>query len=166
MSFSTAGALTAGLFPGDQRRNALAIAILFGSGGGLGIILAGASIPLLLDAYGSSYWTVGWILIGVFSLMFMPLSLWSARKLYVKPSTQTENAPLAVRRMLPELIGYAGFGLGYIVYLTFLSVWMTEQDASARFIALVWVLLGVCICFSRLSGGPSSHATQQACHSQ
>ena len=36
MSFSTAGTLTAGLFRGDPRRNALAIAILYGSGGGLG----------------------------------------------------------------------------------------------------------------------------------
>ncbi len=31
MSFSTAGVLTARLFPGDARRNALAIAILFGA---------------------------------------------------------------------------------------------------------------------------------------
>jgi len=44
MSFSTAGALAAGLFHGDSRRNALAIAILFGSGGGLGIVLAGRQV--------------------------------------------------------------------------------------------------------------------------
>ena len=50
--------------------------------------------------------------------------------------------------MLPECAGYAGFGLGYIIYLTFLSAWMTEQGASAQFIALVWVLLGLCICLS------------------
>ena len=52
--------------------------------------------------------------------------------------------------MLPEMIGYAGFGLGDIVYLTFLSAWMTEQAASAGFIALVWVILGLCICVSPL----------------
>jgi hypothetical protein len=34
LSFSTAGTLAAGLFKGDVRRNALAIAILFGTGGG------------------------------------------------------------------------------------------------------------------------------------
>ncbi|HSG54193.1 MAG TPA: YbfB/YjiJ family MFS transporter, partial [Paracoccaceae bacterium] len=54
MSFSTAGALAAGLFQGDPRRNALAIAILFGSGGGLGIVLAGAALPLMLDAWGAA----------------------------------------------------------------------------------------------------------------
>lgn len=148
MSFSTAGALTAGLFPGDARRNALAIAVLFGSGGGLGIVLAGATLPLMLDHFGSAYWTLGWIVIGVASLLFMPLSLWSAKQLYFKPARHTEHAPLAVRRMLPELVGYAGFGLGYIVYLTFLSAWMTEQNAGAGLIAIVWVLLGICICVS------------------
>lgn len=148
MSFSTAGALTAGLFPGDARRNALAIAVLFGSGGGLGIVLAGATLPLMLDHFGSAYWTLGWIVIGVASLLFMPLSLWSAKQLYFKPARYTEHAPLAVRRMLPELVGYAGFGLGYIVYLTFLSAWMTEQNAGAGLIAIVWVLLGICICVS------------------
>ena len=48
MSFSTAGALTAGLFINEPKKNALAIAILFGSGGGLGIVLTGASLPLSL----------------------------------------------------------------------------------------------------------------------
>ena len=52
MSFSTAGVLAAGLFHGDPRRNALAIAILFGSGGGLGIVLAGAALPLMLHTWG------------------------------------------------------------------------------------------------------------------
>jgi hypothetical protein len=56
--------------------------------------------------------------------------------------------------MLPELAGYAGFGLGYIVYLTFLSAWMTEQQASAPFIALVWVVLGCSICVSPLVWRP------------
>lgn len=46
------------------------------------------------------------------------------------------------------MAGYAGFGLGYIVYLTFLSAWMTEQNSTAGFIALVWVILGVCISLS------------------
>ncbi len=56
--------------------------------------------------------------------------------------------------MLPEILGYMGFGLGYIVYLTFLSAWMTEQAASASFIALVWVVLGLAICVSPLVWQP------------
>lgn len=148
MSFSTAGALTAGLFAGDARRNALAIAILFGTGGGLGIVLAGIALPLMLDAYGPASWTLGWILIGLASLSFLPLSLWAAVQLRTPVQSQADIAPLPIRRMIPEFAGYAGFGLGYIVYLTFLSAWMTEQAASAGFIASVWALLGTCICVS------------------
>jgi MFS family permease len=150
MSFSTAGALAAGLFQGDTRRNALAIAILFGTGGGLGIVLAGAVLPLMLQARGAASWPLGWVLIGGASLCCVPLSLWAA--LQLRTPTQggqaADTTPLPLRRMLPEMAGYAGFGLGYIVYLTFLSAWMTEQRASAGFIALVWVVLGTSICLS------------------
>ena len=154
MSFSTAGALAAGLFQGDPRRNALAIAILFGSGGGLGIVLAGAALPLMLDAWGPASWPMGWIVIGAMSLSFVPLGLWAAFQLRAPVQREGRPVPLPVRRMLPELAGYAGFGLGYIVYLTFLSAWMTEQQASAPFIALVWVVLGVSICLSPLVWRP------------
>ncbi len=150
MSFSTAGALAAGLFQLDPRRNALAIAILFGTGGGLGIVLAGAVLPLMLQAWGPASWPMGWIVIGAISLCCLPLSLWAAAQLHAPAQAQQQAAatPLPLRRMLPELAGYAGFGLGYIVYLTFLSAWMTEQRASAGFIALVWVVLGTSICLS------------------
>lgn len=150
MSFSTAGTLAAGLFQGDTRRNALAIAILFGTGGGLGIVLAGAVLPLMLQARGAASWPLGWVLIGGASLCCVPLSLWAALQLRTpaQGSQATDHTPLPLRRMLPEMAGYAGFGLGYIVYLTFLSAWMTEQRASAGFIALVWVVLGTSICLS------------------
>ena len=154
MSFSTAGALTAGLFRDDPRRNALAIAILFGSGGGLGIVLAGAALPLMLGAFGNGVWLWGWIVIGGLSLSFLPLGLWSAFQLHTPPQKGAASAPLPLRAMLPELCGYAGFGLGYIVYLTFLSAWMTEQAATPGFIALVWVVLGLCISISPLIWRP------------
>lgn len=150
MSFSTAGVLAAGLFQGDARRNALAIAILFGTGGGLGIVLAGAALPLMLQARGAASWPLGWVVIGGASLCCVPLSLWSAAQLHVPAQSRqpADATPLPLRRMLPEMAAYAGFGLGYIVYLTFLSAWMTEQRASAGFIALVWVVLGTSICLS------------------
>jgi predicted MFS family arabinose efflux permease len=149
MSFATAGALAAGLFPGDARRNALAIAILFGTGGGLGIVLAGVALPLMIDHWGTGSWPLGWVVIGIVSLCCVPLSLWSASALHVPAHTGQSAAPaLPVRRMLPQMAGYAGFGLGYIVYLTFLSAWMTEQRAGAGFIAVVWAVLGISICLS------------------
>lgn len=154
MSFSTAGALTAGLFRDDPRRNALAIAILFGSGGGLGIVLSGVALPLMIDVYGPSVWPIGWIVIGIVSLSFLPLGLWAALQLRPPAQSLAVATRLPLRRMLPEMAGYAGFGMGYIIYLTFLSAWMTEQSAGAGFIALVWVILGLCICLAPLVWRP------------
>ena len=148
MSFSTASVLTARLFPGDARRNALAIAILFGAGGGLGIILAGASLPMMLEIWGDSSWRFGWYVIGVLSVLALPLGLWAARVLHVPAQRNTAAGGLRLRPIWRELAGYAGFAMGYIVYLTFLSAWMTDQQASAPLIAGVWVMLGVALILS------------------
>jgi len=154
MSFSTAGVLVAGLFKDSPRHNALAIAILFGTGGGVGIVLAGAALPGMLDHYGNSSWPMAWVAVGAVSVSFLPLSLWAAAQLSVPVQIQSKAPALPIRRMLAQMAGYAGFGLGYIVYLTFLSAWMTEQSASAGFISAVWVLLGLCICISPLVWRP------------
>lgn len=149
-TFTTAGTLAAGLFPGDARRSALAIAILFGVGGGLGVMLTGGSLPLMLDTWGPASWPEGWLAIGTVSLCALPLSLWAASRLHVpaQHAGQAKSTPVPVGQMLPVMACYACFGGGYFVYLTFLSAWMTEQRASAGFIALVWVVLGTCICLS------------------
>ena len=154
MSFSTAGVLVAGLFKDSPRHNALAIAILFGTGGGVGIVLAGAALPGMLDHYGNSSWPMAWVAVGAVSVSFLPLSLWAAAQLNVPVQIQSKAPALPIRRILAQMAGYAGFGLGYIVYLTFLSAWMTEQSASAGFISAVWVLLGLCICISPLVWRP------------
>ena len=154
MSFSTAGVLVAGLFKDSPRHNALAIAILFGTGGGVGIVLAGAALPGMLDHYGNSSWPMAWVAVGAVSVSFLPLSLWAAAQLSVPVQIQSKAPALPIRRMLAQMAGYAGFGLGYIVYLTFLSAWMTEQSASTGFISAVWVLLGLCICISPLVWRP------------
>jgi len=150
LSFSTAGALAARLFADDPKRNALAIAILFGSGGGTAIILIGATLPTMLSLWGDASWPWAWVITGGLSLACLPLGLWAARVTRTARPPVTTPTALPLRRMLPELAGYAGFGLGYIVYLTFLSAWMAEQSASTLQVVLVWVLLGACITVSPL----------------
>lgn len=145
MSFSTAGALTTFLFPNDPRRTALAIALLFGSGGGVGIILAGAGLPLFLAQAGPQAWPWAWVLIGLTSLSFVPLGIWAARQLRASAPALKGLPVLPYGKMLGEFAGYAGFGLGYIVYLTFLGAWMVEAGASPMLAAGVWVLVGTSI---------------------
>lgn len=150
LSFATAGALTARLFADNPRHNALGIAILFGSGGGMAIVLSGAVLPLLLDRMGDAAWPWAWVVVGGLSLACVPLGLWAAHVAQPAAAPDGGAARLPILRMLPEIAGYAAFGLGYIVYLTFLSAWMVERQAGVLQVALVWVLLGSCISVSPL----------------
>ncbi len=148
LSFSTAGTLAARLFPDNPKHNALGIAILFGSGGGAAIVLAGATLPPMLAVQGDAAWPWAWVIVGGLSALCLPMGLWAARASHAPAPARAGAQPLPLRRMAPELAGYAGFGLGYIVYLTFLSAWMKEQSASPLQVALVWVLVGTCITLS------------------
>ena len=150
LSFSTAGTLAARLFADNPRHNALGIAILFGSGGGGAIVLAGATLPPMLALHGDAAWPWAWVIVGTMSALCLPLGLWAARAAPAPAPTRVGAVPLPLRRMLPELAGYAGFGLGYIVYLTFLSAWMAEQSASPVKVALIWILVGTSITLSPL----------------
>lgn len=148
LSFSTSGVLAARLFQSDPKRNALAIALLFGTGGGMGIMLAGAAVPPMLQLYGITSWPWAWTIIGLTSLTFLPLGLWAAEQL--RPPTQAAPAKLRLplRRMIPELCGYGAFGFGYIVYFTFLGAWMKGQETGPWLTSTVWVLLGICLSLS------------------
>lgn len=150
LSFSTAGALAAGLWPGDARKNAMGIAILFGTGGGSAIWLAGATIPPWLAVQGPGAWPWAWVGVGALSLACVVPGLWAARAVQVGAGAPPPGPPrpLPWRAMLPELVGYASFGLGYFVYLTFLSALMVARGAGAGQIVLVWVTLGAAIALS------------------
>ena len=104
-------------------------------------MLAGAVLPLMIDTWGNGSWPRAWTLVGIACFAMLPLSYWAAHS--VRPPRQAvRSAPrLPLMRMAGEIGGYACFGLGYIVYFTFLSAWMTEQGASATAIAAAWVTM-------------------------
>ena len=131
--------------------NALSIAILFGTGGGLGIVISGGIIPLLIDFYGNSVWPMlghHWR----FVCIICPVGLWSVCKLPRSNLVGKDKQKIPFRSMYAIFTGYASFGLGYIVYLTFISAWMVSQQLSALSITSVWVILGLCICISPFFG--------------
>ncbi len=148
ISFSTAGALASTLFQHDHKMNALSIAILFGTGGGLGIVIAGGIIPLLIDFYGNSSWPMCWIIIGILCILFCPVGLWSVSRLPRQDPVGRDTQKIPFGSMFSIFAGYASFGLGYIVYLTFITAWMVSQKLSALSITSVWVVIGLCICIS------------------
>lgn len=142
--FVAGSALAATLFRADPTRNALAIALYFG-GGGLGQLISGAALPLILEAMGNTVWPSTWLLLAAGSAVaFLPAWL-AARAQKAEGGAAPAGAAgaLPYARMLPALGGYFLFGLGYLIYLTFLVAWMRGEGASAALVAGVWSLMGV-----------------------
>lgn len=137
--FITAGALAASLST-DPRKSATAIALTFG-GGGLALVLSGATLPGWFAAQGPASWPVTWIALGVVSFAMLPLGIWTAQRVEAVPLTLT-RAPLPIRPLAPVLVAYFMFATGYIVYLTFLVAWMRVQGASPALISVTWVIVG------------------------
>lgn len=147
-AFIAGGALSAALFTDDPKRNALSITIYFGIGGGFGMVLSGAVLPVLFDRFGASAWPTAWMLLGGVSLVFCPLCVWASESLRPPIKEPTHRAPLPVVRMWAELVGYLCFGLGYIVYITFIVAFMHKQAVGTAVVSLVWIVIGIGIMLS------------------
>ncbi len=148
VAFITGGALSASLFQEDRKLNALSITVYFGIGGGLGMVLSGAVLPSLFDIVGPSAWPTAWILLGGASLLFCPLCIWASESLRPPVRGVTARPSLPVSRMWAEIAGYLCFGLGYIVYVTFVVALMQKQSAGPLTVSLVWVVIGLGIMLS------------------
>lgn len=141
--FVSGGAMAAMLFRDTSGRNALAISIYFG-GGGIGMIMSGAVLPVLLERSGAAAWPSAWLyLSGLAALAVLP-AVAAARA-----SPQPAGSPRGSVERLPlgsvslATTGYFLFAVGYIVYLTFLVALMREYAASASLVTVSWTLLGL-----------------------
>jgi len=147
--FITGGALAASLFRDDAQKSALAVAVYFG-GGGLGMLLTGLSIPLLLEWIGPQAWPTAWVLIGICTALTLWPSIWAAGSVEPPAQAAMDNADdsLQPARIVPALLGYFAFGLGYFVYMTFLVAWMREQGEGVWLVVVTWSVLGVMVMVS------------------
>jgi predicted MFS family arabinose efflux permease len=144
--FITGGALAALIFREDPRKSALAVAVYFG-GGGLGMLMTGISIPLLLEWVGPQAWTSAWIILGICTALMLWPSI-AAAKAVAAPAAAGEHEHrqgLQIAGILPALLGYFAFGLGYFVYMTFLVAWMREQGEGVWLVVVTWSLLGIMV---------------------
>ena len=141
--FIAGGTLAAGLFKGAPGKNAFAIGLYFG-GGGLGQLASGAVTPVALAAMGPQIWPEAWLALGLASgVAFLPSWL-AASKLSGDGASPAVGrpGPLPYVSMIPALAGYFLFGLGYLIYLTFLVAWMRDEGLGPELVALVWSLMG------------------------
>jgi predicted MFS family arabinose efflux permease len=111
---------------------------IFFAGAGLGIAVSGASIPAL-----GSDWRVGWVGLGVAAGVAALVS-WTAARTDGDAPTPTAGTA----RVLPlwwVAVPYVLFAVGYISYITFLSAYLAERQASVAQVTLVWTAMGLAV---------------------
>jgi MFS family permease len=74
--------------------------------------------------------------------LLMVLASRAASQRIEEPAHAHGRPDWLLRPLLPAFLAYIGFGLGYIVYMTFIIAWLKALGASAADSAAVWILLG------------------------
>lgn len=144
--FIAGGAMASQLFRDDPHRNALAIAVYFG-GGGLGLFVSGLLVPNLLERWGDAAWPLAWLVLGIVAAVAVVPCALAAQAIGPGPrmAEGSRPVPLPALRMAPLLAGYFLFGVGYVVYMTFLVAWMRSNGASTLLVSTTWALLGLAV---------------------
>ena len=142
--FSCGGALVAAHYSSDAKKAGSAIAIFF-AGGGLGIALSGLAVFPVLS--GGMSWSTAWLVLGAVAAALAVLPLKAALKI---DSAQSKLAaePFPWPRYSVITLAYFLFGVGYIVYLTFVIAWLKEMRLGALLSTSLWVLMGIAVMFS------------------
>ena len=145
--FIAGGAIASAIFVRDRARNALVIAVYFG-GGGLGMIATGLILPGFMSWFGAAGWPLAWLLLGLGSfLCFIPSCL-AAEAAPVPASGSKGGGRLPILAMAPALAAYFMFGLGYLIYITFLIAWLRAQGAGVPLISATWAVMGLAVMLS------------------
>jgi predicted MFS family arabinose efflux permease len=136
----------------DDQESALTLGLSIG-GPGIGTILTGALVPFVLEG-GVTHWPRAWAVMGAIGLVALAVVAFSTRTLRSNPisGAPVAGAPVAgefeeertdLKPLLPILVAYFLFGLGYIAYMTFLVAYVRAINGSAATVALIWMVLGV-----------------------
>lgn len=147
--FIAGGAMAAALFAGDARRSALAIALYFG-GGGLGMLPTGLGLPPFMAWFGPAGWPLAWLMLAAASLLAFVPSWLAAEAAPDVASGAALTGRLPVLPIMPALAAYLLFGLGYLVYMTFLVAWMRDAGAGPALVAASWAVMGAAVALSPL----------------
>ena len=137
--FACGGALVATLYANDAAKSGAAIAIYY-AGGGLGIVASGLLLYPVLS--GQWAWTIGWMVLALAGLV---LCVWPAKVAWGVGGQTSEliQQPLQLRPLWAMLGAYFLFGVGYIVYLTFVIAWLREMQLGHLAATGIWLVLGL-----------------------
>jgi predicted MFS family arabinose efflux permease len=139
--FACGGALIAAKYAASSAQSASAIAIYY-AGGGLGIALSGVlCFPVLSHDW---TWPAGWLALGFAGALLALLPARLALTIGGKTS-EVSAMPMPWRGYLPIMTAYCLFGVGYIVYLTFVIAWLRDMKLGIVAATSVWLVLGAAV---------------------
>jgi predicted MFS family arabinose efflux permease len=139
--FACGGALIAAKYAAHPAQSAGAIAIYY-AGGGLGIAASGLlCYPVLNHDWG---WPAGWLALGAAGALAAILPAKAALTIGGQTSHITALA-MPWRQYLPIMGAYCLFGVGYIVYLTFVIAWLRDRQLGNAAATGVWLVLGLAV---------------------
>ncbi len=149
--FIAGGLLAARLGARQPQRSGFLLGIYYG-GTGLGIVISALGVPPVLAAAAQQPhgWAWAWWALALVCLLATALMAWPARVLGNQPAPAANAASASarvfrVRDFAFALAGYAGFGVGYIGYMTFVIALLREQGSSSVAITTFYALLGLAV---------------------
>ena len=149
--FIAGGLLAARLGSRQPHRSGFLLGLYYG-GTGLGIVVSALGVPPVLAAAAQQAhgWAWAWWMLALVCLLATALMAWPARVLarHPAPVGQTVSQGDRIYRTRDfafALAGYAGFGVGYIGYMTFVIALLREQGSSAAQVTWFYASLGVAV---------------------
>jgi len=152
VTFILGAGLIGAICPQDPRRRGTLVG-LYMAAVGLGILLAGAVVPVILRD-GTAHWPAGWIVLGIAAVACLPAAWWAVRRVPAPPgaSPAMPTGP-EFRRIAPTFAGYTLFGAGYVGYMTFVGALLRAQGGSGDQAIWFWLVLGACASVTTLLWG-------------
>lgn len=153
LTFILGAGLAAAICPTQNPRRRGTLVGLYVGGVGIGLLLAGAAIPMILQG-GVQRWPGGWVVLGLIAAAGLPLA-WRAARSVPEPAGGS-MAVLKVhelRQVAPTFVGYGLFGAGYVGYMTFVIALLQNQGGSSEQMIWFWSVLGLVSAVSTLVWG-------------
>ncbi len=149
--FACGGALVSVHYRHDPARSGAAIAVYY-AGGGLGIALSGVVLHPVLGQLVS--WQTGWLLLGGAAALMMVWPVYLAWKsgqqtpsntlnFHAEPQASTTSLSIDWWHYRTIMAAYWLFGVGYIVYMTFVIAWLKDMRLGTTASTGLWILMGL-----------------------
>ena len=139
--FSCGGALVAARYSSDPQKAGSAIAIFY-AGGGLGIALSGLVVFPVLS--GGMTWAAAWLTLGLVGAVLAVMPILSVNQIEGPPAKLAKD-PFPWHNYAWITFAYFLFGMGYIIYMTFVIAWLKEMRLGVFVSTSLWVVMGLAV---------------------